>query len=63
MVSRTHCAAASASGTRRTYIERDLPQLGVHADPVFLRRLLTMLAHGQGGLLNASSLGASLGVS
>jgi predicted AAA+ superfamily ATPase len=47
----------------RTYIERDLPQLGVRADPVFLRRLLTMLAHTQGGLLNASSLGASLGVS
>lgn len=47
----------------RTYLERDLPQLGVGADPLFLRRLLTMLAHAQGGLLNASSLGASLGVS
>ena len=47
----------------RTYLERDLPQLGVRADPLFLRRLLTMLAHSQGGMLNASSLGASLGVS
>ena len=47
----------------RTYLERDLPQLGVRADPLFLRRLLTMLAHAQGGMLNASSLGASLGVS
>jgi predicted AAA+ superfamily ATPase len=47
----------------RTYLERDLPQLGVQADPLFLRRLLTMLAHAQGGMLNASSLGASLGVS
>lgn len=47
----------------RTYLERDLPQLGVRADPLFLRRLLTMLAHAQGGILNASSLGASLGVS
>jgi uncharacterized protein len=47
----------------RTYLERDLPQLGVQADPLFLRRLLTMLAHAQGGILNASSLGASLGVS
>jgi uncharacterized protein len=47
----------------RTYVERDLPALGVASDPVFLRRLLTMLAHTQGGLCNASSLGASLGVS
>jgi len=47
----------------RLFLERDLPQYGVAADPVFLRRLLTMLAHAQGGLLNASQLGASLGVS
>jgi predicted AAA+ superfamily ATPase len=47
----------------RAYLERDLPQLGVRADPIFLRRLLTMLAHAQGGMLNASSLGASLDVS
>jgi predicted AAA+ superfamily ATPase len=47
----------------RAYLERDLPQLGVQADPLFLRRLLTMLAHGQGGTLNASSLGSALGVS
>ncbi len=47
----------------RTYLERDLPQLGVQADALFLRRLLTMLAHAQGGMLNASSLGSSLGVS
>jgi hypothetical protein len=46
----------------RTYIERDLPALGVGADPILLRRLLTMLAHRQGGILNASDLGASLGV-
>ncbi len=50
-------------GYLRTYLERDLPQLGVQAEPLFLRRLLTMLAHAQGGILNASSLGASLGVS
>ncbi len=47
----------------RTYIERDLPALGVGADPILLRRLLTMLAHQQGGILNASQLGGSLGVS
>jgi uncharacterized protein len=47
----------------RTYVERDLPALGVSAEPLLLRRLLTMLAHQQGGLFNASQLGASLGVS
>jgi hypothetical protein len=47
----------------RTYLERDLPQLGVSAEPLFMRRLMTMLAHAQGGMLNVSSLGASLGVS
>lgn len=47
----------------RGYIERDLPMLGVTADPILMRRLLTMLAHGQGGLANVSQLGASLGVS
>ena len=47
----------------RNLLERDLPQYGVRADPLFLRRLLTMLAHLHGGLLNASQLGSSLGVS
>jgi len=47
----------------RTLLERDLPQYGVSADPLFMRRLLTMLAHQHGGLFNASALGASLGVS
>ena len=47
----------------RTYVERDLPQLHVAADPLLLRRLLTMLAHAQGGLLNASQLGQALSVS
>jgi hypothetical protein len=47
----------------RLFLERDLPQYGVTADPVLARRLLTMLAHQQGGILNASQLGGSLGVS
>jgi len=47
----------------RTYIERDLPALAIGADPVLLRRLLTMLAHQQGGVLNTSQLGGSLGTS
>lgn len=47
----------------RTLLERDLAQYGVSADPLFMRRLLTMLAHQHGGLFNASALGASLGIS
>jgi uncharacterized protein len=47
----------------RTYIERDLARLGVDTDPLLMLRLLRMLAHQQGGLLNASELGRSLGIS
>ena len=46
----------------RTYLERDIPQLGPRIPAETLRRFWTMLAHGQGGLLNAASLGRSLGV-
>lgn len=47
----------------RTYLERDIPQLGPRIAAETLRRFWTMLAHGQGGLLNAAALGRSLGVS
>jgi uncharacterized protein len=47
----------------RLVLERDLPQYGVRADATFMRRLLTMVAHQHGGLLNTSALGNSLGVS
>ena len=47
----------------RTFITRDLPQYGIGADPLLMRRLLTMLAHQQGGLFNASQLANALGVS
>ena len=47
----------------RLFLERDLPQFGVAADPLLMRRLMTMIAHAQGGLFNASQLGAALGVS
>jgi predicted AAA+ superfamily ATPase len=46
----------------RTYLERDVPQLGFRIPAETLRRLWTMLAHGQGGLLNAANLARSLGV-
>jgi uncharacterized protein len=47
----------------RTFIERDLPQLGFRVTAINLRRLLTMCAHSQGQLLNSSKLAASLGFS
>jgi predicted AAA+ superfamily ATPase len=46
-----------------TYLERDIPALGPKIPATTLRRLWTMLAHGQGGLLNQSQLAASLAVS
>ncbi len=46
----------------QTYLERDLPLLGLSANPVLTRRLWTMLAHWNGNLLNYESLGNSLGI-
>lgn len=45
----------------RTFLERDLPQLGFRASATTYRRFWTMLAHGHGGVLNASAIGSSLG--
>lgn len=47
----------------RTYIERDLPQLGVQLPSLQIRRLLTMFSHIQGQLFNSNKLAASMGVS
>ena len=46
----------------RTYLERDVPQLGPRIPAETLRRFWVMLAHTQGGLLNAASLARGLGV-
>lgn len=47
----------------RTYLERDIPALGSRIPATTLRRFWTMLAHAQGGLLNAAALAEGLGVS
>ncbi len=47
----------------RTYLERDIPQLGPRIPAETLRRFWTMLAHTQGQLLNAANLARALGVS
>ncbi len=47
----------------RTYLERDVPMFGPRIPAETLGRFWTMLAHSQGGLLNASKFAANLGVS
>ena len=47
----------------RTYLERDLPQLGLNLPALTLRRFWTMLAHYHGQTWNGSELARSLGVS
>ncbi len=45
----------------RSYLERDIPQFGFRIPAETLRRFWTMLAHAQGGILNAQKLAQSLG--
>ena len=47
----------------RTYLERDIPSFGLRIPAETLRRFWTMLAHEQGGLLNAARMAAGLGIS
>lgn len=46
-----------------TYLNRDLLQLGLNASPKVIRNLWTMMAHLNGQLFNATTLGNSLGIS
>lgn len=58
-------AARSARWRRefvQTFLERDIPQLGLSVPATALRRLWSMLAHVHGQTLNLSELGRSLGV-
>ena len=45
-----------------TYLERDLPQLGISIPAATLLRFWTMLAHYHGGIWNAAEAARSLGV-
>jgi predicted AAA+ superfamily ATPase len=47
----------------RTFLERDIPQLGITIPAETLRRFWTMIAHYHGQVWNASDIGRSLGVS
>jgi uncharacterized protein len=57
-----HKSALWRSNFIRTYLERDIPQLGPRIPAETLRRFWTMLAHNQSGLLNAAQLARSLSV-
>jgi predicted AAA+ superfamily ATPase len=46
-----------------TYLEKDIPALGPRIPATTLRRLLTMLAHNQGELLDQSRLASALAIS
>lgn len=47
----------------QTYLERDLPQLGISIPPATMLRFWTMLAHYHGNVWNAAEPARSLGVS
>lgn len=47
----------------RTFLEMDIPQLGIRVPAMTLRRFWTMLAHYHGQVWNASELARSLGTS
>ncbi|MEQ9300023.1 MAG: ATP-binding protein [Cyclobacteriaceae bacterium] len=46
-----------------SYVQRELPALGLNTHPHNIQKLLTMLAHVHGNLLNIEQLSGSLGIS
>jgi hypothetical protein len=56
-------SAAWKESFLRTFLERDLPQMGVQVPAAMLRRFWTMLAHYHGQVWNGAAIAASLGVS
>lgn len=45
-----------------TYVERELPALGLSVSPLLVQRFFQMLAHLHGGIINYSQLAEALGV-
>jgi uncharacterized protein len=56
-------SVAWREGFIRTFLERDLPQLGIPIPAAAMRRFWTMLAHYHGQTWNASELARSMGLS
>jgi predicted AAA+ superfamily ATPase len=46
----------------RTFLERDIPQLGIRIPAIMLRRFWTMLSHVHGGIWNGSTIAGSMGI-
>jgi hypothetical protein len=63
LASSTQDSLAWREGFLRTFLERDIPQLGITIPAVTMRRFWTMLAHFHGQIWNASEIGRSLGLS
>lgn len=47
----------------KTFLERDIPNLGISIPAPQLRKFWTMVCHYHGGIFNASEIGNSLGIS
>jgi len=47
----------------KTFLERDIPNLGFSIPSIQLRKFWVMICHYHGGIFNASELGKSLGIS
>lgn len=56
-------SVAWREGFVRTFLERDIPQLGINVPANTLRRFWTMIAHYHGQVWNAAELARSLGAS
>jgi predicted AAA+ superfamily ATPase len=56
-------SVAWREGFIRTFLERDIPQLGIMIPAAAMRRFWTMLAHYHGQTWNASDVARSMGVS
>ncbi|MCX7017126.1 MAG: ATP-binding protein [Candidatus Sumerlaeota bacterium] len=56
-------SATWREGFVRTFLERDIPHLGISIASAAMRRFWTMLAHYHGQTWNASELGRSMGLS
>ncbi len=56
-------STAWREGFIRTFLERDIPQLGITIPSTAMRRFWTMLAHYHGQIWNASKVARSMGVS
>jgi len=55
-------SAAWREAFLQTFLERDIPQLGINIPPAAMRRFWTMLANYHGQIWNASEFGRSMGV-